>query len=115
MTAGMLGADVAHAWLDDEARGRQLARHSERKLRSGMDRLGWLIYRINTPVMRQMLLAPNNRFRMRDAVTSMLAGNLHGVSGLRLPLIAFKAAYHLLSFASRLGVALAEAPGTRLQ
>jgi hypothetical protein len=75
-----------------------------------MDRLGWLIYRINTPVMRQMLLAPNNRFRMRDAVTTVLAGNLRGTPGLRLPLLAFKAAYHLLSCASHLGVALPEAP-----
>jgi flavin-dependent dehydrogenase len=109
MTAGMLGADVAHAWLDDMAKGRQLARRSERQLRSGIDRLGWLIYRINTPVMRHMLLAPNDRFRMRDAVTSVLAGNFHGVSGLRLPLIAFKAAYQLLSLASHLGLPLAEA------
>jgi flavin-dependent dehydrogenase len=109
MTAGMLGADVAHAWLEDKAKGRQLARRSERQLRTGMDRLGWLIYRINTPVMRQMLLAPNNRFRMRDAVTSVLAGNLRGAAGLRLPLLAFKAAYHLLSFASNLGLALPEA------
>jgi hypothetical protein len=105
----VLGADVAHAWLDDKAKGRQLARRSERQLRTGMDRLGWLIYRINTPVMRQMLLAPNNRFRMRDAVTSVLAGNLRGAAGLRLPLLAFKAAYHLLSFATNLGLALPEA------
>jgi hypothetical protein len=115
MTAGMLGADVAHAWLDDEAKGRQLARRSERQLRSGMDRLGWLIYRINTPVMRHMLLAPNNRFRMRDAVTSLLAGNLHGVPGLRLPLIAFKAAYRVLSVASHLGVPLVETPSATNQ
>jgi flavin-dependent dehydrogenase len=110
MTAGMLGADVAHAWLDDEAKGRRMARRSERQLQSSMDHLGWLIYRINTPVMRQMLLAPNNRLRMLDAVTAVLAGNLHGVPGLRLPLIAFKAAYHLLFLASRLGLPLAEAP-----
>jgi flavin-dependent dehydrogenase len=109
MTAGMLGADVAHAWLDDKAKGRQLARRSERQLRAGMDRLGWLIYRINTPVMRHMLLAPSNRFRMRDAVTSVLAGNLRGTTGLRLPLLVFKAVYHLLSCANRLGLALDEA------
>jgi flavin-dependent dehydrogenase len=109
MTAGMLGADVAHAWLDDQAKGRQLARCSERQLRAGMARLGWLIYRINTPVMRHMLLAPSNRFGMRDAVTSVLAGNLRGSVGVRLPLLAFKAVYHLLSCAGRLGFALPEA------
>ena len=110
MTAGTLGAEVAHTWLDDKAKGRKLARRSELQLRSGMDRLGWLIYRINTPVLRHMLLAPNNWFRMRDAVTAVLAGNLHGVPGLRLPLVAFKAVYYLLTLANRLGMALAEAP-----
>jgi flavin-dependent dehydrogenase len=108
MTAGMLGADVAHAWLDDRVRGQQLARTSEQQLRSGMDRLGWLIYRINQPVMRHMLLAPTNRFRMRDAVISLLAGNLNGVPGLRLPMVAFKMGYHLLSMANRMGLPLAE-------
>jgi hypothetical protein len=73
-----------------------------------MDRLGWLIYRINTPVMRHMLLTPTNWFRMRDAITSLLTGNLHGVAGLWLPLVAFKATYHLLNLASRLGLPLAE-------
>ncbi len=115
MTAGELGAEVAHTWLDNRSKGRQLARRSERQLRYGMDRLGWLIYRINTPVMRQMLLAPNNRFRMRDAVTSVLAGHLRGAPGLRLPLLAFKGAYHLLSCASHLGFALPEAPGADFQ
>jgi flavin-dependent dehydrogenase len=110
MTGGMLGAEVAHTWLNDKAKGQQLARRSERQIRAGMDRLGWLIYRINTPVMRQMLLAPNNRFRMRDAVTSVLAGNLRDSPGLRLPLLAFKTAYHLLSCANHLGLALPEAP-----
>ncbi len=109
MTAGTLGADVAHTWLDDAAKGRQLAQRSEQQMRAGMDRLAWLIYRINTPAMRHMLMAPNNRFRMRDAVISVLAGNLRAVPGLRLPLIAFKAAYHALSLASRLGLPLAEA------
>jgi len=109
MTAGMLGADVAHVWLDDRVKGQQLARRSEQQLRSGMDRLGWLIYRINQPVMRHMLLTPTNRFRMRDAVISVLAGNLQSAHRLRLPLVAFKVVYHLLSAASRLGLPLAEA------
>ena len=76
MTAGELGANVANAWLDDPAAGTQLARRSERQLCRTMDRLSWLIYRINTPVLRGMLMAPRNRFRMRDGLVSVLAGNL---------------------------------------
>src|SRR5262249_2119607 len=47
MAGGELGADVANAWLDDPAAGRKLAEQSERRLRRAMDRLCWLIYRIN--------------------------------------------------------------------
>jgi len=103
MTGGTLGADVAHAWLDNAAEGRRLARQAEHQLSRGMDRLGWLIYRINDPVIRRMLMSPNNMFRMRDGVVSLLAGNFDDRISLRLPLLAFKGGYHLLSLVARLG------------
>lgn len=108
MTGGTLGADVAHAWLDDAAEGRRLARRAEQQLRRSMDRLGWLIYRINNPVIRQMLMTPNNVFRMRDGVVSLLAGNFDGRASLRVPLLLFKGVYHLASLGARLGLPVVE-------
>ena len=104
MTAGELGGNVASTWLDDPAAGRSLARQSERRLSRAMDQLSWLIYRINDPVMRGMLMSPCNRFRMRDGLVSVLAGNLEIRREFRLPLLAFRIAYYLLSMADRLGV-----------
>ncbi|HME27837.1 MAG TPA: NAD(P)/FAD-dependent oxidoreductase [Acetobacteraceae bacterium] len=103
MTAGELGANVASNWLDDPAAGRSLARHSEQQLSRAMDRLSWLIYRINDPVLRGMLMAPCNRFRMRDGLVSVLAGNLEPRRELQVPMLAFRLSYHLLSLADRLG------------
>ncbi|HEY4172077.1 MAG TPA: NAD(P)/FAD-dependent oxidoreductase [Rhodopila sp.] len=108
MTGGSLGAEVAHAWLDNPAEGQRLARQAERQLRDGMDRLGWLIYRINDPVLRAILMSPNNLFRMRDGVVSVLAGHFDSRPALRLPLLALKGCYHLLSLAARLGLSVAE-------
>ena len=108
MTGGALGADVAHARLDNPAEGRRLARQAERQMRRSMDRLGWLIYRINDPVIRKLLMTPNNRFRMRDGVVSLLAGNFDGRLSLRVPLLAFQGVYHLLSLFARLGLGVAE-------
>ena len=68
-----------------------------------MDRLSWLIYRINDPVLRGMLMAPCNRFRMRDGLVSVLAGNLEPRRELQVPMLAFRLSYHLLSLADRLG------------
>jgi hypothetical protein len=109
MTAGELGADVANTWLGDPAAGRKLARRSERQLCRIMDRLSWLIYRINSPVLRSMLMAPRNRFRMQDGLVSVLAGNLDDRPEFRIPILAFRIAYHLLSMADRLGVRTREA------
>ena len=103
MTAGEMGAEVAAVSLDDPAAGRALARRAERRLCRAMDSLGWLIYRINTPVLRSMLMAPRNTLRMRDGLVSMLAGNLEIDRRARLPVLAFKTVYYALSAAHRLG------------
>ena len=109
MAGGELGADVAKAWLDDPAAGRRLAERCERRLCRAMDRLSWLIYRINSPVMRGMLMAPRNVFRMREGLVALLAGNLDIARELRTPVRAFRMIYYLLTAAERLGLWSAQA------
>jgi flavin-dependent dehydrogenase len=103
MSSGELAADVADAWLTEPARGRVMARQAERKVCQAMDDLGWLVYRINTPVLRAMFMSPSNKLRMRDGLVTMLAGNLRIGWKLRLPMLAFKAAYYLLTAMHRVG------------
>jgi hypothetical protein len=57
-------------------------------------------------VMRAMLMGPQNRFRMRDGLVSILAGNLDVRREYRLPMLAFRIVYYLLSMAARLGMPL---------
>ncbi len=115
MTAGEMGAEVADAWLDDPAAGRARARRMERDLRHAMARISWLIYRINTPALRRMFLAPSNKLRMRDGLVSLLAGNLRGTRQTLLPVLAFKTVYRLLSLALRLGLPVGGAPPAQAQ
>ena len=103
MTGGEMGAAVAQTWLRDPAAGAAAARRAERKILAAMATLGWLVYRVNTPVLRSMFMAPSNRFRMRDGLVAMLAGNLTIDWRLRGPMLAFKAAYYLLRVLDRLG------------
>ncbi len=103
MTAGELGAETAHAWLDDPVRGQQLAARTNRELGKAMDRIGWLIYRINDPVMRSLFMAPKNTLWMRDGIINMLAGNLRGDPRAVLPILSFKAVFHTLSWLHRRG------------
>ena len=81
----------------------------------GVARRGWLIYRINTPALRRMFLAPSNKLRMRDGLVSLLAGNLRGSRETLLPVLAFKTVYRLLSLALRLGLPVGGAPPAQAQ
>ena len=103
MNAGELGAKVASAWLDDPQRARVLARQAESEQRRSMATISWLIYRINTPVLRALFMEPRNFLRMRDGLVSMLAGNFRlGWSG-HIPVLAFKAIYYTMLLSQHLG------------
>jgi flavin-dependent dehydrogenase len=103
MTAGELAAEAAAIWLKDWRAGRTFARHAERRLRRSMNRLSWLIYRINHPVFRDMFMAPSDIFRMRAGVVALLAGNLEGGWRYDGPLLAFKSVFYAKSIAAWLG------------
>lgn len=103
MSSGEMGAEVALAGLRSLEAGMAAARRAERRMRTAISTLGWLVYRINHPVLRMMFMAPSNRFRMRDGLVAMLAGHLRLDWRMRGPVLAFKAAYYMLSAAHRLG------------
>lgn len=103
MTTAELGAEIADTWLDDPAAGRALARKMDRDVRQAIARISWLIYRINTPALRKLFMAPRNVLRMRDGLVSLLAGNLRGSWQAVLPVMAFKSVYHATSFVLWLG------------
>jgi flavin-dependent dehydrogenase len=104
MTAGELGAETADTWLDNPARGQKMADKTNRELALAMDRISWLIYRVNDPVMRTMFMSPSNRFYMRDGIINMLAGNLRGNLRSVVPIVCFKFAYHFLTALHRYGL-----------
>ncbi|RKK04876.1 FAD-dependent oxidoreductase [Pseudoroseomonas wenyumeiae] len=106
MASAELGAEAVDAWLDDPARAAPLMRTFERKVKRAIASMSWLIYRINRPVLRDMFMQPSNRFRMRDGLVSLLAGDVHANTNRQLPVLAFKATYGVLSVAHRLGYRL---------
>ncbi|AHJ64336.1 Dehydrogenases (flavoproteins) [Granulibacter bethesdensis] len=105
MTSGEMGAEVADLWLDNPAAARKKLKKVEAKIRHAIGTLSWLVYRINKPVLRDMFMSPNNRFRMRDGLVSLLAGNVHGTLP-RNPVRAFKGAYYFLTTLAKIGIRL---------
>ncbi|MBW8269735.1 NAD(P)/FAD-dependent oxidoreductase [Caldovatus aquaticus] len=103
MASAEMGAEAADAWLDDPARAAPLLRAFERKVDRAIRTFAWLIFRFHTPVMRDMFMEPRNRFRMREGLIGLLAGNVHANANRQLPVLAFKASYYALSLLYRLG------------
>ena len=103
MASAEMGAEVADTWLDDPARAAPMARDFERKVKRAIGSLSWLIYRINKPVLRDMFMTPSNRFRMREGLVSLLAGDVHANANRQMPVLAFKGAFYALSLAYRFG------------
>src|SRR5207244_1094637 len=73
MSSAAFGAEVVHAWLDDRKLGGRLMRKYERRVRRGLRSLSWLIYRINTPVLRDLFMASFDFFNTGNGLLAILA------------------------------------------
>ena len=100
MSGAFVGADAVDAALrDPTAAPRALARY-ERHVRRGIRTFSWFIYRITTPVMRDLLMGPKNVLGLVDGLISFLAGDIFRTNGVRTRIRAFQAIYYLFSAAS---------------
>jgi flavin-dependent dehydrogenase len=69
-------AQVVDAALREPSRETALQRRLEKRLRAGMRRFSFFIYRFNSPVMQQLFRSPRNTWKVEQGVISMLAGDL---------------------------------------
>lgn len=106
MSSAAAAAEAVHAWLDDRKLGGQLMRSYERRVRRGLNSLSWLIYRINTPVLRDIFMASFDLFNTRNGLLAILAGDFYEKRGPLSPLRRLQFAYACLCLLSKLGVRL---------
>ncbi|HEX2667158.1 MAG TPA: NAD(P)/FAD-dependent oxidoreductase [Gammaproteobacteria bacterium] len=71
----------------------RLQRKLERRLRKGMSRFAFFIYRFNSPVMQHLFQNPRNDWQIEQGVISMLAGDLFDSWKVQLRLYLFKIIY----------------------
>ena len=86
-------ATLVNEVLDHPERERQLQRKLERRMRAGMSRFAFFIYRFNSPVMRHLFQNPRNDWQVEQGVISMLAGDLFDSWPVRLRLYLFRVIY----------------------
>ena len=99
LQSGLAGAAAIDECLAQPAGARRALRRFDRLLRRGPAAYSWFIYRVTNPSLRDLFMAPRNLLRMKEAMLSLLAGDVYGATPIGPSLGAFKAIYYLLSIA----------------
>lgn len=98
MYSAECGTDVVLAELANNAvAARQARRRLRTKIRRGVRELSWFIYRFHAPAMRQMFLRPGDLLQIREAVISVLAGDVHDNQRVIWRVRVFRIIYALVS------------------
>jgi len=84
-----------HPCLREPARAARALAQFDRQVRKGPREFSWFIYRVTHPTMRDMFMAPRNVCRVKEALLSMLAGDIYGKTPIWPSLLVLKAIFHL--------------------
>lgn len=99
MQSGIAAAEAIGEALRRPQRRRQAFWQFERRMRHGPRVFSWFIYRMTRPAMRDLFMEPRNILRMKEALLSLLAGDIFGTTPIWGPLRAFKLVYYATSLA----------------
>jgi flavin-dependent dehydrogenase len=98
MHSAFEGVDVVTAALDQPAKAAAAARQRfEREMRRGPREFSWFIFRVTNPTMREFFMYPQNPFRVKEALMSLLAGDIHGKTPIWRSLRVLKTIYYAVS------------------
>jgi len=99
MQSAIAGADAVETCVRRPREAARALARFDRAVRRAPQRFSWFIYRVTTPAMRGLLMAPRNGLRIKEAILALLAGGPLARPLERLALFAFKALYYLNSLA----------------
>ncbi|HXE77895.1 MAG TPA: NAD(P)/FAD-dependent oxidoreductase [Rhodanobacter sp.] len=94
MQGGFCAADAVDTCLREPQRARTALKRFDRQVRHGPRAFSWFIYRITTPTMRDLFMGPRNVLRVREALLSMLAGDIFGTTPIWTSLFVLKGIYY---------------------
>lgn len=97
MQGGAAAAEALDVALREPARRTAAFRRFERVARQGPRAFSWYIYRMTRPAMQELFMDPRNPLRMREALLSLLAGDIYGPTPIWNSLRAFKMIYYFVS------------------
>jgi flavin-dependent dehydrogenase len=97
MKSAFAGAETIDECLRSPTRARAALRRYDRIARHGPREFAWFIYRVTSPTMRELFMAPANPLRMKEALLSVLAGDIFDRTPIWGGIWAFKWVYRIMS------------------
>ena len=97
MQGGFVGAETVDTCLREPARAKAALAHFDQQVRLGPKEFSWFIYRVTNPAMRDMFMGPSNVFRVKEALLSMLAGDIFGKTPIWRSIAALKGIFYIAS------------------
>ena len=100
MQSAFAAVDVVETTLAAPERAASARRAFDRELRRGPREFSWFIFRVSSPTMREMFMHPQNPLRVKEALLSLLAGDIFGRTPIWPSIFALKAIYYGISLAN---------------
>lgn len=98
MNSAFAGSDVVGARLAGDAAAEAKARERfDFVLREGPKQFSWFIYRVTNPTMRELFMFPSERWGMKKAILSVLAGDVFRNTPIERGLRMFRMVYYVFS------------------
>jgi len=94
MSGAHFAADVVDGALRKPNTVNRLNRTFERRVKQGIQMFSWMIYRMQSPVMRDLIMHPRNHWNIERAVISFLAGDVFHNGPVRRRMQLFKIIYY---------------------
>ncbi len=94
MNSATAAARAVDAVLRDLPCADHLMREFDHGVRRGLAKFSWFIYRFTSPAMQELFMAPRNVLRMKEAVISVLSGDVFRNREIQLPIALFRGVYY---------------------
>jgi len=91
------GARTVATCLDRPREAARAMKAFDASSRRGLDIFSWFIYRVTNPAMRELFMRPTDRFRLKAALLSVLAGDIYRGTPIGASLLLFKGVYYFYS------------------
>jgi flavin-dependent dehydrogenase len=95
MHSAVVGAETIDTCLREPASAGAALRRFDRVMRHGPKEFSWFIYRVTNPIMRDFLMGPRNVLRVKEAILSVLAGDVFGKTPIWRSILVFKTMYYI--------------------